>query len=258
MATFTALNGGESRPAEASSGTAIASRPDAEERSGTAVAGQELKAPTETGSNQREHWSGPSAEDSMYQSTPGYPDAEGSHKRKRSDPNELRRGAPPGTEDRTPRHQSQPEAHEPHGIPQRDREYRPYGEGSREHNDIWYSQQQQQQQQQHGDERQAGPIPPQADEQMGDSMRRSPNTMDPQQNYSPTSPDDDDSSFYGGQYGSDPRRDGSVVQSDPKKRKRNFSNRTKTGCLTCRKRKKKCDETKPQCRSLPSGMQLSL
>lgn len=33
-----------------------------------------------------------------------------------------------------------------------------------------------------------------------------------------------------------------------KKRKRNFSNRTKTGCMTCRRRKKKCDETKPKCK----------
>jgi hypothetical protein len=39
-----------------------------------------------------------------------------------------------------------------------------------------------------------------------------------------------------------------MLQHDPKKRKRNFSNRTKTGCLTCRKRKKKCDETKPECK----------
>jgi hypothetical protein len=40
------------------------------------------------------------------------------------------------------------------------------------------------------------------------------------------------------------------VQSDPKKRKRNFSNRTKTGCMTCRRRKKKCDENKPECKLL--------
>jgi hypothetical protein len=59
------------------------------------------------------------------------------------------------------------------------------------------------------------------------------------------SPDGDDRAMYGGQYTPE-RRDG-VVQSDPKKRKRNFSNRTKTGCLTCRKRKKKCDEKKPEC-----------
>lgn len=33
------------------------------------------------------------------------------------------------------------------------------------------------------------------------------------------------------------------------KRKRNFSNRTKTGCWTCRERKKKCDEGRPVCES---------
>lgn len=35
------------------------------------------------------------------------------------------------------------------------------------------------------------------------------------------------------------------------KRKRVFSNRTKTGCMTCRRRKKKCDEAHPACKSLP-------
>ena len=35
------------------------------------------------------------------------------------------------------------------------------------------------------------------------------------------------------------------------KRKRVFSNRTKTGCLTCRKRKKKCDEQHPTCEFTP-------
>ena len=34
---------------------------------------------------------------------------------------------------------------------------------------------------------------------------------------------------------------------DHKRRKRVFSNRTKTGCLTCRRRKKKCDEAHPEC-----------
>lgn len=37
------------------------------------------------------------------------------------------------------------------------------------------------------------------------------------------------------------------AQTSSGKRKRMFSNRTKTGCLTCRKRKKKCDETHPTC-----------
>jgi len=43
-----------------------------------------------------------------------------------------------------------------------------------------------------------------------------------------------------------------VIQSEPRKRKPNFSSRTETSCLTCRKRKKRCDEAKPECKcSLP-------
>ena len=42
------------------------------------------------------------------------------------------------------------------------------------------------------------------------------------------------------------------------KRKRNFSNRTKTGCMTCRRRKKKCDEIRPHCMCLPSPFRLVL
>ncbi|KAI9723484.1 MAG: Maltose acetyltransferase [Chrysothrix sp. TS-e1954] len=38
-----------------------------------------------------------------------------------------------------------------------------------------------------------------------------------------------------------------------KQRKRNFTNRTKTGCLTCRERKKKCDEAKPACHNCQRG-----
>lgn len=41
-------------------------------------------------------------------------------------------------------------------------------------------------------------------------------------------------------------RPGTAVQVAPK-RKRVFSNRTKTGCMTCRRRKKKCDEQHPAC-----------
>ncbi|KAJ9498278.1 hypothetical protein H2202_006429 [Exophiala xenobiotica] len=43
-----------------------------------------------------------------------------------------------------------------------------------------------------------------------------------------------------------------VVVVGPK-RKRNFSNRTKTGCLTCRTRKKKCDEQRPFCANCTKG-----
>lgn len=43
------------------------------------------------------------------------------------------------------------------------------------------------------------------------------------------------------------------MQGDPKKRKRVFANRTKTGCMTCRRRKKKCDEAKPECANCLRG-----
>ena len=45
-------------------------------------------------------------------------------------------------------------------------------------------------------------------------------------------------------------RSQSSTQVGPK-RKRVFSNRTKTGCMTCRRRKKKCDEQHPACRLFP-------
>jgi hypothetical protein len=45
------------------------------------------------------------------------------------------------------------------------------------------------------------------------------------------------------------------AQIDVKKRKRQFANRTKTGCGTCRRRKKKCDEAKPEC-MLPSPLRV--
>ncbi|KAF1940187.1 trimeric LpxA-like protein [Clathrospora elynae] len=43
------------------------------------------------------------------------------------------------------------------------------------------------------------------------------------------------------------------VQVELKKRKRQFANRTKTGCGTCRHRKKKCDEAKPECNNCTRG-----
>lgn len=46
---------------------------------------------------------------------------------------------------------------------------------------------------------------------------------------------------------------GDANENDPKRRKRNFSNRTKTGCHTCRQRKKKCDEGKPECLNCIKG-----
>lgn len=47
-------------------------------------------------------------------------------------------------------------------------------------------------------------------------------------------------------------RSQTAVQVAPK-RKRVFSNRTKTGCMTCRRRKKKCDEQHPACNNCIRG-----
>ncbi|KAH3904965.1 hypothetical protein HBI56_218490 [Parastagonospora nodorum] len=51
----------------------------------------------------------------------------------------------------------------------------------------------------------------------------------------------------------DPSRTAAQQQNDAKKRKRQFANRTKTGCGTCRRRKKKCDEAKPECNNCTRG-----
>lgn len=49
----------------------------------------------------------------------------------------------------------------------------------------------------------------------------------------------------------DDSNDRSANSQNGQKRKRNFSNRTKTGCITCRSRKKKCDEGRPHCELRP-------
>ncbi|PBP25035.1 bacterial transferase hexapeptide [Diplocarpon rosae] len=91
-----------------------------------------------------------------------------------------------------------------------------------------------------------------SDEQIGEVLQRASQSMDNQHRGGYQSPGDDDRSSnpYGG-YDQD-RREMSE-QSDPKKRKRNFSNRTKTGCMTCRRRKKKCDENRPECNNCLRG-----
>lgn len=63
------------------------------------------------------------------------------------------------------------------------------------------------------------------------------------------SPEDDDEHHAQqyGEYGAN-RGSQSGLDLDRKRRKRVFSNRTKTGCMTCRRRKKKCDEQHPECK----------
>ena len=87
-----------------------------------------------------------------------------------------------------------------------------------------------------------------SDERIREALQRASQNMNAQQRGGYQSLEDDDSSANPyGNCGHDRRE--VTASSNPKKRKRNFSNRTKTGCMTCRKRKKKCDEDRPECKS---------
>ncbi|KAI5927390.1 hypothetical protein F4810DRAFT_364333 [Camillea tinctor] len=267
MATFTALNGGEAKAPEAPSGSPTAKRAGSEDRPGSQIPSQESKPIEVASSSQREHWSGPGAERPPYQST-GYPDVDGVRKRKRSNSIEHSREGVSSRERERERERErdrdrererereqlpQVESRDAYTTPQRERDYRQYGEESRDHHESWYAQQHRDERSAYETQHSAGSIPSQTDEQIGDAPRRATSHMEPQHDYSATSPDGDDNSMlFSGGYSTDQRRD-AVIQSDPKKRKRNFSNRTKTGCLTCRKRKKKCDETKPECTNCVRG-----
>ncbi|KAK7755992.1 hypothetical protein SLS62_001934 [Diatrype stigma] len=250
MASFTALNGAEAKSSEGPSGSPVAKRPASEEPSGSQLPAPEPKN-GEVSTNQRESWAGRTAEGSSYQSAT-YPDVEGAHKRKRTNSPE------PSREHQTAR-ERQPESRDAYVTPQRERDYRPFGEEKRDSHALWYAQQGREDRIAYDQQNSAGAAS-QPDDQIGDSYRRGTSHNESQHEYPATSPDGEDTpgGMYGGSYTPDDHRDG-AVQSDPKKRKRNFSNRTKTGCLTCRKRKKKCDESKPECKlaeSRVNGSQL--
>ncbi|KAI8629966.1 hypothetical protein F5Y19DRAFT_464264 [Xylariaceae sp. FL1651] len=270
MATFTALNGGESKPSEGASGSPIAKHVNAEDRSVIQVVSHEAKS-REASVAQLEHGTTPDLDRSPYQPT-NYSDIEGTHKRKRSISVERPREAMSARDqDQRP----QVELRGVYEVPSRERDYRHYGEDQREHAESWYSQQPPRDDRSTYESKDsAGSVPPQTDEQIGEALRRATSHAESRHDYSATSPDGDDSSMlYGSSYSQDQSRD-PVIQSDPKKRKRNFSNRTKTGkhmlsysktytsvtdadfyegCLTCRKRKKKCDESKPECTNCVRG-----
>lgn len=127
---------------------------------------------------------------------------------------------------------------------ERERETQAYGDEHRERDrESWYSPRESRDDK-HPYSQPASAVPDsaQTDEQMGEVLRRAT-----EQDYPQTSPEGEEGSVGYGQYGTPERRAGGPG-TDPKKRKRNFSNRTKTGCLTCRRRKKKCDELKPECK----------
>jgi hypothetical protein len=264
---FTAVNGKEQPPSNGANGNESTARNSDERPNGQpriSPPGQEKLTitTTTTTATQREDWGAPiNGERSSYQQGPSYPDTDGSHKRKRSSSVERERTPSnayhphhlttpsaketPTTattiEADTPREESMSASHghsrDPYSSTS---QYRAFHLGDQTPRDghaedqPWHARYQ------------PGQIS--SDEHLSEVLQRETQSIDAQQReYQHGSPDDDDrsSNHYSG-YGND-RREMSV-QSDPKKRKRNFSNRTKTGCMTCRRRKKKCDETKPECK----------
>lgn len=199
---------------------------------------------------------------------PTFPDGESSHKRKRSGsverdsaqpsssssyhkhslpalkPNEQQKGSPnspyPDSAQSSKR-DAQSATRDPYVTPQTP--YPHYPEESRENSAAsWYSHQIDNRTPVDGGHSAVSQHHMSPDDQLREALQRE-NNSDGQGNYSETSPaqNNDRGAPYRGEYGQ--------VQVDHKKRKRNFSNRTKTGCMTCRKRKKKCDETRPECKS---------
>ena len=248
MATFTALNGGSPKATEGLNGTTELERVNGQPPSA------EARSATEQRERERESWSATTNRDRLPFPSANYPEVDSSHKRKRALSDSPRREQQP-----SPPERAEPYGpHRPHsesrdrdrdrdryGTPQREREpYRGYGDEGREGSDNWHGQSREERNSSYEGPYSAGPVSAQSDEPMGESLRRAASQGD-SGDYGNGSPDGDDN-MYSGQYTPEQRRDG-VIQSDPKKRKRNFSNRTKTGCLTCRKRKKKCDEAKPEC-----------
>lgn len=261
---FTAVNGKEQPPSVSTSANGNgngASRRGSDERLNgqpriTPPGQEKLTITTST----REDWVPPatSGDRHSYQPPGPYPDNELSHKRKRegsldpnsSSANSYHSHALPSSTKQTPttattesdeprQDNLRASAHSDHrdsyGPDVHYRQFIPSVEDPRNHGlrtDQWH-QGYSQHQQQH------------TDDQIREALQGASQNMDAQQRAYMSPDNDDRSNPYGG-YGND-RREMSA-QSDPKKRKRNFSNRTKTGCMTCRRRKKKCDENRPECR----------
>ncbi|KAI0544934.1 hypothetical protein F4679DRAFT_505906 [Xylaria curta] len=226
MATFTALNGGDSKTSDGASGSPITRHVGTEDRSSIQTTSQEAKS-GDASVTKVEPSSGSSLERSHYPSR-SYAEIEGTHKRKRSLSVERPREVP-NMQDQEQRSQAESRGYE---VSSRERDYRHYGEDQREQGESWYSQQQSRDDRSLYESRgPAGSDLTQTDEQGGDTLRRAASHADSGHDYSATSPDGDESSMlYSGAYSQDQSRD-PVIQSDPKKRKRNFSNRTKTGKL---------------------------
>ncbi|KAI2640103.1 hypothetical protein GGS21DRAFT_537830 [Xylaria nigripes] len=243
MATFTALNGGESKTPEIIDASPKTKRVDSEDRSIIQANNREASS-GDASAVRTEQNSGSSLERSHCQSQ-NYPDVEPAHKRKRSVSVDRSREAT-GTPNQDLR--SQTGSRGAYQVSSRERDYRHYGDDQRDHGESWYSQQQSRDGRNVYEPRDpAGSAAMHSDEKAAESRRRAPSHAESGHDYSATSPDGDENSMlYNSAYQQDQSKD-PVIQSDPKKRKRNFS------CLTCRKRKKKCDESKPECTNCVRG-----
>ncbi|KAF5507551.1 putative maltose O-acetyltransferase [Colletotrichum aenigma] len=246
MSAFTALNGGSppktSEPTNQPADAAARASPE-DHRSNGSPTHHEPKAPTAAEAT-RESWAGPRGQDkSPYHST-NYPDVDGSLKRKRSDSPPQQRNAPM-THERSPDAPAHPsETRSPYRSPPPD--HRPREREDQREGDSWYSREGDREDRSYYDH---STMSAQSEDQIGELQRA--NQMD-SQDYDNTSPDGDDKSMPYSPYTPTGGSRDAILQSE-KKRKRNFSNRTKTGCMTCRRRKKKCDEQKPECSNCIRG-----
>ncbi|KAK2730538.1 nodulation protein l [Colletotrichum kahawae] len=240
MSAFTALNGGSppktSEPTNQSADDAAARASPEDHRSNGSPTAAEAT---------RESWAGPRGQDkSPYHST-NYPDVDGSLKRKRSDSPPQQRNAHM-THERSPDAPVQSsETRSPYRSPPPD--HRSQEREDQREGDSWYSREGDREERSYYDQ---STMSAQSEDQIGETLKRA-NQMDGQ-GYDNTSPDGDDKSMPYSPYTPTGSSRDAILQSE-KKRKRNFSNRTKTGCLTCRRRKKKCDEQKPECSNCIRG-----
>lgn len=259
---FTAVNiAGREQPAPLPNGNPSPRRGSDERPNGQpriTPPGQEKLTITTT-STQREDWVPPVGDRQPYQQTSAYSDNESSHKRKRSGSVEINSSsansyhshALPSSTKETPttattesdgprdeimRGHSHSNSRDSHKQDSHYRQFISSAEESTPGGDHWQSRQYPSQ----------GFSTP--EEALGVILQGNSQNMDQHRHeYDQSSPGDDDRSGNPYTFITNDRREMSA-QSDPKKRKRNFSNRTKTGCMTCRRRKKKCDETRPECK----------
>lgn len=248
MSSFTPLNGASPKAADPPTKPSdVADKRSASDERPQSSATHRSRASPEV-VHQKDGWRG--QQRPGYQHS-GYAQVEGGRKRKRSDSAEARRKEQ--VQERTPDAVTAPTtANSRESYRPLKREYRRHDDDElRDKESSWQGGKGSYEKQSNS----STPTQGQTEEQVGEALRKATDQM-VHGDYNQINPDSEVRSMvaygilYNGEY-----RQGSIFQHDPKKRKRNFSKRTKAGCLTCRMRKKKCDEQKPECE--PGAMQTS-